>query len=49
LWFKPAQGNSLGDPILKNPITEKRAGGVSQGEGSEFKPSTTKKKKKKNT
>jgi hypothetical protein len=34
---KPAQENSSGDPILKNP-SQKRAGGMAQGEGPEFKP-----------
>jgi hypothetical protein len=34
---KPLQANSLRDPIWKIPIT-KRAGGVAQGEGPEFKP-----------
>jgi hypothetical protein len=43
---KPAWANSSCDPILKKPIT-KRAGGVAQGQGPEFKPSTIKKKKKK--
>jgi hypothetical protein len=33
---KPAQANSSHDPILKNP-SQKRAGGVAQGEGPEFK------------
>jgi hypothetical protein len=28
----------LGDPILKKPITKKRANGGAQGEGPEFKP-----------
>jgi hypothetical protein len=35
--LKPAGGNSLLDPILKKPMT-KRAGGVAQGVGPEFKP-----------
>jgi hypothetical protein len=35
---KPAQANSLRDPISKKPITKKRAGGVAQGVGPEFKP-----------
>jgi hypothetical protein len=43
--LKPAQANSLQDPISKIPIT-KRAGGVAQGEGPEFKPQYHKKKKK---
>jgi hypothetical protein len=44
---KPAWANSSWDPILKQPITkQKRAGGVAQGVGPEFKPSTTKKKKR---
>jgi hypothetical protein len=34
---KPARENSSQDPILKISIT-KRAGGVVQGEGPEFKP-----------
>jgi hypothetical protein len=33
---KPAEANSSRDPILKNP-SQKRADGVAQGEGSEFK------------
>jgi hypothetical protein len=41
---KPAQANSLRDPISKNPL-RKRAGGVAQGEGPEFKPQCHKKKK----
>jgi hypothetical protein len=28
----------VGDPISKKPITKKRAGGVAQGVGPEFKP-----------
>jgi hypothetical protein len=32
---------------LKNPSQKNRAGGVAQGEGPEFNPSTAKKKKKK--
>jgi hypothetical protein len=35
--LKPAQANRSLDPILKNP-SEKRAGGVAQGVGPEFKP-----------
>jgi hypothetical protein len=42
---KPAWKNTSQDPILKIPIT-KRAGGVAQGEGHEFKPHYSKKKKK---
>jgi hypothetical protein len=38
------QANSSQDPILKKPIT-KRAGGVAQGVGPEFKPQYHKKKK----
>jgi hypothetical protein len=37
--------NSSHDPISKNPI-KKRAGGVAQGVGPEFKPQYCKKKKK---
>jgi hypothetical protein len=40
-----AQANSLQDPILKI-LNTKRAGGVAQGVGSEFKPCYHKKKKK---
>jgi hypothetical protein len=40
---KPAQANSLWDPIQKIPIT-KRTGGAAQGEGAEFKPQHWKKK-----
>jgi hypothetical protein len=36
--LKPAQANSLLDPISKNLITKNWAGGVAQGEGPEFKP-----------
>jgi hypothetical protein len=41
--LKPAWANSLRDPISKKPNT-KRAGGVAQGEGPEFKPQYHKKK-----
>jgi hypothetical protein len=41
---KPAQAMSSWDPISKNP-SQKRAGGVSQGEGPSSNPSTSKKKK----
>jgi hypothetical protein len=34
---KPARENSLRDPILKNPSEKKKAGGVTQGVGPEFK------------
>jgi hypothetical protein len=34
---KPAQANSLWDPISKKK-SQKRAGGVAQGVGPEFKP-----------
>jgi hypothetical protein len=44
LSLKPGQANNSGDPISKIPIT-KRAGGVAQGEGPEFKPQYHKKKK----
>jgi hypothetical protein len=44
--LKPAQANSLRDSISKIPNT-KRAGGVAQGIGPEFKPWYGKKKKKK--
>jgi hypothetical protein len=45
---KPAQANSLRDPISKIPIT-KRAGRVAQGEGHEFKPQYCKKTQTKQT
>jgi hypothetical protein len=45
VWSQPGQ-IVLWDPILKNP-SQKRAGGVAQGEGLEFKPQYWKKKKKK--
>jgi hypothetical protein len=41
-----ARENSLKDPILINP-SQKRSGGVAQGESPEFKPQHHKKKKKK--
>jgi hypothetical protein len=45
--LKPAQANSLRDPISKLPITKiKRAGGMAQGEGPEFKPQYCPKRKK---
>jgi hypothetical protein len=40
-----AQASSLRDPISKKPFT-KRAGGVAQDVGPEFKPQYCKKKKK---
>jgi hypothetical protein len=43
---KPAWTNSLRDPISKKKISQKRAGGVAQGVGPEFKPQYRKKKKK---
>jgi hypothetical protein len=43
--LKPAWANSSRDPISKKPITKKkRAGGVAQGAGPEFKPQHLKKK-----
>jgi hypothetical protein len=46
---KPAWANSSPDPILKKPFTKnkKRAGGVAQGVGPEFKPQYQKKKREK--
>jgi hypothetical protein len=35
--LKPAQANSSGDPISKKTLHKKRAGGVAQGVGPEFK------------
>jgi hypothetical protein len=44
--LKPAQGNSSRDFISKIPTTKKkRAGGVAQGVGPEFKPQYWKKSK----
>jgi hypothetical protein len=45
--LKSAWVNSLQDPISKTPITKNWAGGVSQGEGPEFKPQYRKRKEKK--
>jgi hypothetical protein len=45
---KPAWANSLWDPISKNP-SQKRAGGVAQGAGPEFKLQYHKNKNKKQT
>jgi hypothetical protein len=42
--LKPAWANSSRDPILKKRITKKRAGGVAQGQGLEFKPQYRNKK-----
>jgi hypothetical protein len=42
---KPAQANSSRDPISRNP-SQKRAGGVAQGVGPEFKLQYCKRKKK---
>jgi ribosomal protein L44E len=44
--LKSAMANSWQDPTSKN-WSEKRAGGVAEGVGSEFKPQYGKKKKKK--
>jgi hypothetical protein len=41
----PAGAKSSSDPFSKNP-SQKRAGGVAQGVGPEFKPQYRKKKKK---
>jgi hypothetical protein len=48
---KPARANSSQDSILKRFILQpqKRAGGVGQGVGPEFKPQYNKNKKDKNT
>jgi hypothetical protein len=43
---KPAQANNSRDFILKKTITRKRAGGVAQGVGPEFKPQYHKTNKK---
>jgi hypothetical protein len=44
---KPAQTNSLQDPILKKKKkSQKTVGGLAQGVGPEFKPQYCKKKKR---
>jgi hypothetical protein len=43
--LKPAKANNSGEPISKNP-SQKRAGGMAEGVGPEFKPQYQKKKKK---
>jgi hypothetical protein len=47
--LKPALANNSNDPTLKKPFTHKKGGtgGVAQGVGPEFKPSSAKEKKKK--
>jgi hypothetical protein len=45
--LKPAQANSFERPYLEKNSSQKRAGGVAQGEGLEFKLQYRKKKKKK--
>jgi hypothetical protein len=42
--LKPAWASSLRDPILKKKPSQKRAGGMAQGEGPEFKLSVSKTK-----
>jgi hypothetical protein len=44
--LKPARANSSRDPISKQTHERKRAGGVAQGVGPEFKPQYCQKKKK---
>jgi hypothetical protein len=46
--LKPGWANSLRDPISKKTITKKRAGGVAQGVGPEFKPQYCHKRKEYN-
>jgi hypothetical protein len=46
---KPAWANSFVRFYLKKTLCKKRAGGVAQGIGPEFKPQHCKKKKKKNS
>jgi hypothetical protein len=43
--FKASQAHSLQDPISKH-LSQKRAGGVAQGTGPEFKPQYQKKKER---
>jgi hypothetical protein len=47
LGSKPALASSSGDHILEKTHNKKRAGGVAQGVGPEFKPQHSQKKKKK--
>jgi hypothetical protein len=42
---KPAWANSSTRPYLKKTLHKNRVGGVTQGDGSEFKPQYHKKKK----
>jgi hypothetical protein len=44
--LNPARANSFARPYLKKTNLKKRAGGVAQAEGHEFKPQCHKKKKK---
>jgi hypothetical protein len=43
--WKPAQAKSSQDPISRKKTSQKRAGGVTQGVGPEFKPQYQKKQK----
>jgi hypothetical protein len=45
--LKGSLANSSRDPLLKKPFTKKKAGGVAQGEGPEFKPQYRKTKQSK--
>jgi hypothetical protein len=44
--LKPARASSSGDPISKKYPSQKRAGGMVQGEGPKFRPQYHKKKQK---
>jgi hypothetical protein len=47
VWFKAILGKQFVRPYLEKNPSQKRAGGVAQGVGPEFKPQYCKKKKKK--
>jgi hypothetical protein len=48
LRFKASLGKQLERPYLEKTLHNKKAGGVAQGVGLEFKPQSTKKKKRVN-
>jgi hypothetical protein len=47
LWFKTSPGKQFGRPYLKKNPSQKRADGVAQDEGPEFKPQYFKTNKQK--
>jgi hypothetical protein len=46
LWFEASPGKVSETPILKNPLQKKKAGGVAQDVGPEFKTQYHPKKKR---